>query len=189
MWKWNLTAVVLIRVVQAVLHMVTAVAGRDTLTLLTGELVGAAGSLTCVKRVAVSSSRNRRVFPQTCLFCLSFLERRFHVPQALSSSEPSRQSSSPSQTNPKEMHSPLVTHLNSSEEHEEAAATTIKRLFESVYVFMNSNSQTGSLSSEKLVSVLVTVRFICVICAVFGSLTPPFFVQARLLSLFYNCLL
>lgn len=39
MWMWNLTAVVLIRTVHTVLHMVTSVFGRDTLTLLTGELV------------------------------------------------------------------------------------------------------------------------------------------------------
>lgn len=45
------------------------------------------------------------------------------LPQALCSSEPSSQSSSPSQTNPEEMHSPLVTHLNSSEVHDGAALT------------------------------------------------------------------
>lgn len=48
------------------------------------------------------------------------------VPQVLCSSEPSMQSSSPSQTNPKEMHSPLVTHLNCCEVHDGGAATKNK---------------------------------------------------------------
>lgn len=39
MWMQNLTAVVFIRIVHTVLHMVTFVVGRDTLALLTGELV------------------------------------------------------------------------------------------------------------------------------------------------------
>lgn len=46
-----------------------------------------------------------------------------YIPQVLCSSEPSTQSLSPSHTNPKEMHSPLVTHLNSCEVHDGDAAT------------------------------------------------------------------
>lgn len=40
------------------------------------------------------------------------------------------QSSSPSQTNAEEMHSPLVTHLNSCEVHDRGAATKKKVIFE-----------------------------------------------------------
>lgn len=120
----NLTAVVLIRIVHTVLHMVTSVLGRDTLTLLTGELVGAAGSITCVKIIIIKL--NEKLLDPTIEGAPSpkRISSVSHVPQALCSSEPSRQSSSPSQTNPEEMHSPLVTHLNSCEEQDGGAATT-----------------------------------------------------------------
>lgn len=71
---------------------------------------------------------------QKCLFISLFFDATFKhsfcIPQVLCSSEPSMQSSSPSQTNPNGMHSPLVTHLNSCEVHDGGAATKgAKQLF------------------------------------------------------------
>lgn len=104
--------------------MVTSVLGRNTLTLLTGELVGATGSITCVKIIIIKLKEKLLAPTIEGASSPKRLSSVTHVPQALCSSEPSRQSSSPSQTNPKEMHSPLVTHLNSCEEQDGGAATS-----------------------------------------------------------------
>lgn len=53
---WNLTAVVLIRIVHTVLHAVTSVFGRDALTLLTCELVCATGLITCIKIITIKAN-------------------------------------------------------------------------------------------------------------------------------------
>lgn len=135
----SLTAVVLIRVVHAVPHVVTSVLAGDALALPAGELVWAAGLSTW------NDTWVALVAKSVCLHALyaywsSFWIKRKKlwlnqrslflninspsVPQALCSSEPSRQSSSPSQTKPSEMHSPLVTHWNSCEVHVGGAVTT-----------------------------------------------------------------
>lgn len=54
---------------------------------------------------------------------ISVSVQSLHLPQVLCSSEPSTQSSSPSQTKSNEIHSPLVTHRNSCEVHDGCAAT------------------------------------------------------------------
>lgn len=119
------------------------------------------------------------------------------IPQVLCSSEPSLQSSSPSQTKPKEMHSPLVTHLNSCELHDGGAATRTqnnKKVKSFVIVIMMVTSY-GSDSRQayavflysdflkpQLVGYknnkLTTVQLIRVIRAVFCPVTPPLYVDA-----------
>lgn len=54
-------------------------------------------------------------------------------PQVLCSSEPSTQSTSPSQTNPREMHSPLVTHLNSCVLHVVSGTAKSPRVYVRIY--------------------------------------------------------